>query len=86
MADARILVIERCDFIRQEPENWDPEAVWKRLRYRSTERWLDSRVHEFLPYTPYCVGGNTQFWGSVLYRLRREEFPAIEHADGVSPA
>ena len=41
---------------------------------------------EFRPYTHYCVGGNTKFWGSVLYRLRREDFQAIEHVDGVSPA
>ena len=26
------------------------------------------------PYTHYNVGGNTKFWGSVLYRLRREDF------------
>ena len=38
------------------------------------------------PYTHYSVGGNTKFWGSVLYRLRREDFQAIEHVDGVSPA
>jgi choline dehydrogenase-like flavoprotein len=83
---ARILLLERGDFVPQEQENWDPEAVWKQLRYRTTERWLDDRGEEFLPYTHYCVGGNTKFWGSVLYRLRREDFQAIEHADGVSPA
>ena len=83
---ARILVLERGDVIPQEAENWDPEAVWKHLRYRTTERWLDRRGREFQPYTHYCVGGNTKFWGSVLYRLRREDFQAVEHADGVSPA
>ena len=35
-----------------------------------------SAASEFLPYTHYCVGGNTKFWGSVLYRLRREDFQA----------
>ena len=83
---ARILVLERGDVVPQEAENWDPEAVWKHLRYRTTERWLDRRGQEFQPYTHYCVGGNTKFWGSVLYRLRREDFQAVEHADGVSPA
>jgi choline dehydrogenase-like flavoprotein len=83
---ARILILERGDFVPQEKENWDPDAVWKQLRYRTTERWLDDRGEEFLPYTHYCVGGNTKFWGSVLYRLRREDFQAVEHADGVSPA
>ena len=31
---ARILVLERGDFVPQEEENWNPEAVWKHLRYR----------------------------------------------------
>ncbi len=84
--DARILILERGDFVPQEAENWDPDAVWKQLRYRTTERWLDDRGREWTPYTHYGVGGNTKFWGSVLYRLRREDFQAIEHADGVSPA
>jgi choline dehydrogenase-like flavoprotein len=84
--DARILILERGDFVPQEEENWNPEAVWKKLRYQTDERWLDERGREFRPYTHYNVGGNTKFWGSVLYRLRREDFQATEHRDGVSPA
>jgi choline dehydrogenase-like flavoprotein len=83
---ARVLVVERGDRVPIETENWSPEAVWKQLRYRTTERWLDERGQEFQPYTHYAVGGNTKFWGSVLYRLRRQDFEAVEHADGVSPA
>ena len=82
---ASILILERGGFVPREPENWDPTAVWKHLRYRTTERWLDRRGRPFLPYTHYCVGGNTKFWGSVLYRLRKEDFEAVEHLDGVSP-
>ena len=82
----RLLIVERGGFIPQEPENWSPEAVWKHLRYRTTERWLDNNGQEFPPYTHYCVGGNTKFWGSVLYRLRREDFQEVAHVDGVSPA
>lgn len=83
---ARILVVERGDFIPQEPENWDAGAVWGQLRYRTRERWLDSRGEEFLPYTHYCVGGNSKFWGAVLYRLRREDFAERQHKGGISPA
>jgi choline dehydrogenase-like flavoprotein len=83
---ARVLLLERGDFIPQEPENTDPAAVWKHLRYRTTEQWLDGKGRSFLPYTHYCVGGNTKFWGSVLYRLRREDFQEVQHVDGVSPA
>jgi choline dehydrogenase-like flavoprotein len=83
---ARILVVERGGYVPQEPENWSPDAVWNQLRYRTAERWLDERGDAFRPYTHYSVGGNTKFWGSVLYRLRREDFQALDHVDGVSPA
>ena len=88
LADApvRILLVERGDFVPQEEENWSPDAVWKELRYQSSERWLDEHGREFRPYTHYNVGGNTKFWGSVLYRLRRSDFESVEHIDGVSPA
>ena len=82
----RVLVVERGDFVPGEEQNWSPEAVWKQLRYRSTETWLDGLGRPFVPYTHYNVGGNTKFWGSVLYRLRREDFGELAHRDGVSPA
>ena len=83
---ARILIVERGDFVPQEQENWDPEAVWKHLRYQTRERWLDRQGREFPPYSHYNVGGNSKFWGSVLYRLRREDFQEMPHLGGVSPA
>jgi choline dehydrogenase-like flavoprotein len=87
---ARILLVERGDFVAQEPENWNPEAVWKARRYRPRdEYWVDAsrpRRRLFRPYTHYGVGGNTKFWGSTLYRLRREDFIEVRHEDGLSPA
>ena len=83
---AKILIVERGDFIPQEDHNWNPAAVWKDLRYRTTETWLDEAGRAFRPYTHYCVGGNTKFWGTVMYRLRPEDFKETQHADGVSPA
>ena len=46
----------------QEDENWNPEAVWKHLRYRTTERWLDERgessaVHALLRRRQHQVLG-----------------------------
>jgi choline dehydrogenase-like flavoprotein len=83
---AKILIVERGGFIPQEDHNWNPSSVWKDLRYRTTETWLDESGEPFRPYTHYCVGGNTKFWGTVMYRLRPEDFGEMEHADGVSPA
>ena len=85
-SSARILILERGDFVAREDQNWNPEAVWKHLRYRTTETWLDESGNTFRPYTHYCVGGNTKFWGTVLYRLRPQDFTETEHLDGTSPA
>lgn len=83
---ARLLILERGGVVPRELANWDPAVVWRELRYRTTEEWLDDEGKPFRPYTHYNVGGNTKFWGTVLYRLRREDFGAIEHEDGISPA
>ena len=77
---ARILVVERGDDVPAEDDNWNPAAVWKDLRYRTTERWLDEQGESFVPYMHYGVGGNTKYWGSVLYRLLRS--CVAPHADG----
>ena len=45
---ARILIIERGEFIPQEAENWDPVAVWKHLRYQTRETWLDRSGRELV--------------------------------------
>jgi len=82
----RILVIERGSSFPRHADNWDPGVVWVEQRYRTKERWLSSRAKEFQPNTHYGIGGNTKFWGSVLYRLRVEDFERTQHADGESPA
>src|SRR5690606_31042378 len=38
------------------------------------------------PHTNYWVGGNTKFYGAALFRLRREDFGALRHHGGISPA
>jgi choline dehydrogenase-like flavoprotein len=82
----KILIVERGDFVPQEDHNWNPASVWKDLRYRTTETWLDEAGRSFRPYTHYCVGGNTKFWGTVMYRLRPSDFKEVQHAEGISPA
>ncbi|HLG56314.1 MAG TPA: GMC family oxidoreductase [Vicinamibacterales bacterium] len=83
---ARVRVVERGEAVPQEPENWSPAAVWKDLRYRTKEQWANGNGETFTPYTHYVVGGNTKFWGCVLYRFRKQDFEATEHLEGISPA
>lgn len=82
---ASILVLERGEAVPSEPDNWSPTAVWRDQRYRAQETWFDGDDQPFQPYTHYGVGGNTKYWGSVLYRLRREDFGPLAHRGGESP-
>lgn len=84
--DAKVLVLERGDYVPREDGNRDPDVVWRELRYRTRERWIDSEGQEFIPYSHFNVGGNSKFWGSALFRLRPKDFEAVEHMDGTSPA
>ena len=38
----RILLLERGDYLPQEPENWSLEAVFDQKRYKPREVWLDA--------------------------------------------
>ncbi len=83
---ADILLIERGDYLPQEPENWDPKAVFEGNRYRAEETWLDSEGQPFAPGVHYFVGGNTKVYGGSLPRLRTEDFGELAHVDGTSPS
>ncbi|MEO5842876.1 MAG: GMC family oxidoreductase [Acidimicrobiales bacterium] len=83
---ARILILERGDYLRRERQNWSSQAVWGELRYRNSGKWHDSRGREFLPKQHYYVGGNTKFYGAVLFRMRERDFGAVTHVDGISPS
>jgi choline dehydrogenase-like flavoprotein len=82
----RILLIERGDYLPQEAENWDPRAVFDAQRYKPAESWYDEQGKPFHPGVHYFVGGNTKVYGAALPRLRREDFGALEHEGGTSPA
>jgi choline dehydrogenase-like flavoprotein len=83
---ARILLVERGNYLPQEPENWEPKAVFKQKRYKPAEMWEDTGGKPFLPGVHYFIGGNTKVYGAALPRLRRQDFEAIEHEGGTSPA
>src|SRR5579871_2401846 len=80
-----VLLLERGDWLPQELENWMDTEVFVRNRYVPKETWLDKRGKAFQPGIHYCVGGATKMYGAALYRLRKEDFGAIRHHDGISP-
>src|SRR5215469_4040547 len=82
----RILVLERGGYLAREPENWDSKEVFVKQRYVTQERWIDKNGTAFRPHAQYFVGGNTKFYGSILFRFRERDFGEIHHHGGVSPA
>jgi choline dehydrogenase-like flavoprotein len=84
---AKILVLERGDFLPKEDENWQVKAVFDQKRYKPKEHWINADDgSDFLPGVHYFVGGNTKVYGAALPRFRREDFGALEHESGTSPA
>ncbi len=82
----KVLLIERGDFLPQEPENWSAKAVFVQNRYKTAEKWQDARGGWFSPGVHYFVGGNSKVYGAALPRLRAEDFGEIVHEGGISPA
>ncbi|MEN0072845.1 MAG: GMC family oxidoreductase [Paracraurococcus sp.] len=82
----RILLLERGGYLRREKENWDSRAVFLDGRYQAAETWTNAAGDTFHPGLHYFVGGNSKVYGSVLFRLRLEDFGEIRHPDGISPA
>jgi choline dehydrogenase-like flavoprotein len=82
----KILLLERGDWMRREPENWIVEEVFIRNRYVSEDTWYDKNGKAFQPGVHYFVGGATKMYGAALYRLRKEDFGELKHHDGISPA
>ena len=46
---ARVLLLERGDFLPVEAQNWSPEAVFIENRYKAKEQWRDRHGHWFSP-------------------------------------
>jgi choline dehydrogenase-like flavoprotein len=66
----RILLLERGSYLPQEPENWQPRAVFDSHRYKPAETWYSADGKPFSPGVHYFVGGNTKVYGAALPRLR----------------
>ena len=69
---ARVLVVERGDFLPCEDANWSPVEVFQRRRYKNAEKWYDgSTGRPFGPGVHYYVGGNTKVYGACRHASGR---------------
>ena len=64
---AKILILELGDFLPNEPENSDPNAVFLKSRYKTQDQWTDAEGKQFRPGQYYYVGGNTKFYGTAMF-------------------
>ncbi|MGB3338502.1 MAG: GMC family oxidoreductase [Devosia sp.] len=83
---AKVLILERGDFLPNEPENSDVEAVYTQKRYRTHDEYQDESGHRYRPGQFYYVGGHTKFYGAAMFRFRERDFGKVAHEDGISPA
>ena len=82
---AKILILERGQYLRREKENWNAHAVFSEQRYTADEQWTDKAGKPFRPGIHYYVGGNTKFYGAALLRMRKSDFGRVQHHGGLSP-
>lgn len=84
-AGKRILILERGGFVAREKDNWNTRAVFLDKKYKPIENWWQD-CSTFPAPVHYNVGGNTKFFGATLIRFRKEDFSALYHSGGISPA
>jgi choline dehydrogenase-like flavoprotein len=83
---AKILILERGDYLRRAKDNWSARSVFTEQNYTAQEQWIDKDGKAFRPGIHYFVGGNTKFYGAALLRFRECDFGEIKHFGGISPA
>jgi choline dehydrogenase-like flavoprotein len=82
----RILMIERGDYLKRSPANWDSKNVFVDGAYQTKETWYGRHGETFQPGLHYFVGGNSKVYGAALFRLRARDFDEVVHQHGISPA
>lgn len=83
---ADVLILERGDWLRDSPQARDLGAIFARGHFRSGEMWHDAHGEAFPPGNFYYVGGNSKFYGAVMYRYRAQDFGVRQHLDGETVA
>lgn len=83
---AKILILERGDFLPKEPQNSDAEAVFLQSRYKTRDEWVDAKGQSYRPGQYYYVGGHTKFYGTAMFRFRESDFREGAIDGALSPA
>lgn len=82
----KTIMLEAGDFVPDAPDNRAPRTVYQEMRFHSKTPWIDKHGRPFIPGTYEWVGGNTKFYGAVLYRFREADFTEKQLEEGTRPA
>ncbi len=86
LTGASILMLERGVQIPADGRERSAKSVFATGHYMPAEKWVDQHGKAFTPGNHYNIGGNSKFYGAVMLRYRAEDFAAMQHEEGVSPA
>ncbi|MDB5848387.1 MAG: putative dehydrogenase transrane protein, partial [Rhodoferax sp.] len=82
----RVTMLERGVSLPREAQNWNVNEVFHNKRYVPQEEWLDKDGASFRPGNYYYVGGSSKLFGATMMRMREQDFEALAHEGGSSPA
>ena len=82
---ARVVILEKGLKLEDTPEARDDVAIFQRGHYTPTEEWMGSDGTPFVAGNYYQVGGNSKFYGAVMYRFREKDFAPRDHMEGRTP-
>ena len=83
---ADIVILERGQSLKDTPETRNLDAIFADGFFRSNETWLDGQGKAFSPGNFYNVGGNSKFYGAVMYRYRESDFEERQLPGGKTQA
>jgi len=72
----KVLLLERGEWVRRGPHNWDPKGTLELTPYYSKESGYLVHAGGYRPEQPgvFCVGGQSVFYGGVALRYREMDF------------
>lgn len=80
-----ILILEQGDFLTDIKEAHSQTEIFQKGYFQNADNWFDDQKNSFTPGNYHYVGGNSKFYGGVMYRFREHDFNSFDYPEGNSP-
>lgn len=80
----KVIVLEKGERLVASAEARDDVAIFMHRHFASKEEWMGSDGKPFIAGNHYAVGGNSKFFGAVMYRFRDKDFRPRRHIGGIT--